>query len=69
MFEEHVIITDIPLEENQGEVLGGGAGACCSFQNVGEGFPTLRSSEGGRKDSGYGLWAVLGLRAGLGRGL
>lgn len=23
MFEEHVIITDIPLEENQGEVLGG----------------------------------------------
>lgn len=38
MFEEHVIILDISLEENQGEKLRswGDVSACCSFQNVRE---------------------------------
>lgn len=39
MFEEHVITLDLSLEENKGEKLWswGDAGACCSFQTVGEG--------------------------------
>lgn len=38
MFEEHVIITDIPLEENQGEVLGGGCRSLLLIPKCGRGF-------------------------------
>lgn len=66
MFEEHVIIMDLSLEENQGETLGSwGLQVPAKFQNVGEGcgLPTLKSCEGGIKDSGCGHWAMLGFRA------
>lgn len=53
MFEEHVIIMDIFLEENQGQKLGSwGDAAHCKMWPRDVVFPPRKAVRGGRKDAG-----------------